>query len=571
MNTLPWQVQDQPTADDLSFLNQKINNFTPIINQLIFPSSGTGSPFWAISGSNIYNTNSGSVGVNTANPAANVSLTVDQPLGGQVAQFASSAGGNPYITTLGGTSQSYFGNNRNSNGFVGTISNSSFTIKTNTFDRMYFGSGIDYNLGNLEYGSTSGLLSLSTNVAAGGIPSTTILTPISLLSGASGAAAINFYDTTRNGGTPTLFSTLSMGHTPGPGGTDGNVSIDQINSSPTPGGTRWVTHYNAVGGCAPPGQPCGEITFTYPGGNLNLGAYNYIPPGDITSFLTHAVFLHTETQVSSNVAFGFGAAYNPVPGNELSIHLIPPNVPGFGNEINGYHVFGLVNAIIRFDKPWVTGRSTETWVGTGSGTTQLSNSDLILNAAVSSFTFTIGGSTQMVVSASGVGIGGTVTPAATLDIKTGADSHILLGQWGNVNTYNILSLNGLTGSGNQIAGLLGGATADNNIFLISPSSITFTSGLNTIGRFYPNGNLGVGNVSTPAFKLDTGSYEQKTNACAGVTTCTATCTAGKQVMSGGCSGVTTTFSDSYPSSTSAWTCTITLGNVTAYAICMNID
>ena len=99
-----------------------------------------------------------------------------------------------------------------------------------------------------------------------------------------------------------------------------------------------------------------------------------------------------------------------------------------------------------------------------------------------------------------------------------------------------------------------------------------------------DGKVGVG-VASPAERLDVNgkvkaagfaaSREIVTLACPGAATCTATCTAGKLVMGGGCSyavGVDS-MTATYPFSDTQWKCdyTGTTGNITAYAICSTVE
>lgn len=69
--------------------------------------------------------------------------------------------------------------------------------------------------------------------------------------------------------------------------------------------------------------------------------------------------------------------------------------------------------------------------------------------------------------------------------------------------------------------------------------------------------------------------EVQTNTCNGAATCTATCTAGRSVMGGGCSyavGVDS-MTATYPSGADTWQCNYTgaTGNITAYAICSTVE
>jgi hypothetical protein len=124
-----------------------------------------------------------------------------------------------------------------------------------------------------------------------------------------------------------------------------------------------------------------------------------------------------------------------------------------------------------------------------------------------------------------------------------------------------------------------------NIGLYGYASGTDAWALYVYGKSYFSDNVGIG-TKDPAERLDLGGgnikmgYEIITNQCKGasINTCNAVCSAGKQVLGGGC--VTnvwssTTIASSYPINTTTWQCQI-LGSVTdpnylnAYAICANI-
>jgi hypothetical protein len=66
-------------------------------------------------------------------------------------------------------------------------------------------------------------------------------------------------------------------------------------------------------------------------------------------------------------------------------------------------------------------------------------------------------------------------------------------------------------------------------------------------------------------------WEQITNACgAGVTTCTATCSANKVILGGGCTSTVALTSSSSGGAKSSWTCTSAIGTITAYVTCARL-
>lgn len=116
-------------------------------------------------------------------------------------------------------------------------------------------------------------------------------------------------------------------------------------------------------------------------------------------------------------------------------------------------------------------------------------------------------------------------------------------------------------------------------------SATITEGM----RLDQNQFLGIGTAS-PATKLHMSSgtltvdgtggnlsvsgtsglgYEVITNACgAGVTTCTATCTGSKVILGGGCTSTVALLGDG--GGTTSWTCSSTVGTITAVAYCARL-
>lgn len=86
-----------------------------------------------------------------------------------------------------------------------------------------------------------------------------------------------------------------------------------------------------------------------------------------------------------------------------------------------------------------------------------------------------------------------------------------------------------------------------------------------------------GGVSIPNGALSIGYERPASNKCTNTTTCTATCPAGKYVLSGGCGRGywSSPIRSSFPSANNSWTCTIDDNDnyleVTAYAVCARLN
>ena len=107
--------------------------------------------------------------------------------------------------------------------------------------------------------------------------------------------------------------------------------------------------------------------------------------------------------------------------------------------------------------------------------------------------------------------------------------------------------------------------------VIGSTLVVRNDGTVGIGTAVPSERLEVaGKVKATGFAA---SRARITNLCAGNTLCTATCSAGKLLMGGGCSGNSgSSLLNSYPSSDTVWTCDYNVAtDVTAYAICSTVE
>lgn len=220
---------------------------------------------------------------------------------------------------------------------------------------------------------------------------------------------IDSYDL--NGSVITKFSHRTWGHDTYGLGT-GNVSEDEFNDMVSTGGTRHVMHFNP-NGCSVAGQPCTENTWQWPGGNLNIGAYNTVVPGDASSYLTHRVFIHNETQVSTNGVMGFGYATQAVAGHEVAFDIVPPFAIGFGTPANNMNAIRMLFGYLQFAEPYTIGYATETYIGMGAASQNnghaINSGDMDFNVpSLSTFNFTVNGSTQASISTYGLEVGASV-------------------------------------------------------------------------------------------------------------------------------------------------------------------
>lgn len=143
----------------------------------------------------------------------------------------------------------------------------------------------------------------------------------------------------------------------------------------------------------------------------------------------------------------------------------------------------------------------------------------------------------------------TAVPQARLDV--GGFAHVA----------SSLTISGLGTSGSQTA-----------FSVIGSTLIVRADGLVGIGTA-PTERLEVaGKVKASGFAA---GRERVAAACGAVANCTATCTAGKIVMGGGCrsTNAADTLLNSYPPDDSSWQCdySAAAGNVTAYAVCSTVE
>lgn len=187
---------------------------------------------------------------------------------------------------------------------------------------------------------------------------------------------------------------------------------------------------------------------------------------------------------------------------------------------------------------------------------------------------------------------------ATLSLYTASGTVSMLQPWSNppANGTELGSFGMYysTGLNRQVAGAItanveSGAVASPGVVALIPTQLRFNnsnqSGANTIqmvltstGSLLLGASSVAGDASSVKLHVITSSatidgqlnigWEQITNACgAGVTTCTATCSANKVLLGGGCTSLVSLTGDSSGGSTNSWTCTSALSTITAYVTC----
>ena len=108
----------------------------------------------------------------------------------------------------------------------------------------------------------------------------------------------------------------------------------------------------------------------------------------------------------------------------------------------------------------------------------------------------------------------------------------------------------------------GTTTVQGNAFSVGGSTLVVSGG-----------HVGIGTTS-PAFKLDTNSFSITSTLCNSATSCTNTCAAGLQIITGGCGAGTVSqyITASYPASLTVWNCfSSATTTLTAYTICGSMN
>lgn len=156
---------------------------------------------------------------------------------------------------------------------------------------------------------------------------------------------------------------------------------------------------------------------------------------------------------------------------------------------------------------------------------------------------------------------------------------------GTIDGSNISSATSLTVGSSYVGGMtqLGNSTpaliAGQNLLYGNISSISSGGNLillqnNFVDKFFvdKDGNATISGNATVGGNLDFG-YELITNDCGSVSTCQASCTTGKKILSGGCNtSGSVSLRESYPEATkTTWTCGASnINTMSAYAICARI-
>lgn len=257
-------------------------------------------------------------------------------------------------------------------------------------------------------------------------------------------------------------------------GTSGGIHI----ASGVPGSTSMALYNNSG-------------TLTWNGialatGSSVSGTTNYVPVYTGASSLGNSVIY----QNGSNVGIG-------TTGPQSLVHA-------YGGEVqvgsSGASCATANNGAIRFSGAALYYCTGTTWTSVSGGASGSVSSGTAGQVAYYQSTgTTVVGTSTINILANNVGIG-TASPAAKLDINTGANTNVVFGRDASFTTYNALSLNGnVTDAGN--IGFFAGDSTDPNMYVQATGGIYFRTGGSSIRAVITStGNVGI-NTLGPTYTL----------------------------------------------------------------------
>ena len=157
---------------------------------------------------------------------------------------------------------------------------------------------------------------------------------------------------------------------------------------------------------------------------------------------------------------------------------------------------------------------------------------------------------------------GTTAPGAKLDVDNSAAA-----------STAAISLNSQTGQNSQLLMKINGTLKSAFTSVASDTSLRINHNGSDRLTIAASGNVGIGTTApTAALDIGTGSigmgYEQVVATCPSAGACGVSCSAGKQVLGGGCDLATNAVLQTKPNSTTGWTCTATgTTYMNVWAIC----
>ena len=389
---------------------------------------------------------SGNVGIGTTSPGT--ALTVNVATGGEIGRFASGASGDAYIRVDAGSSRGYFGTNRDSNSFVGTLATTNFSLRTDNTDRVTINTSGNVGIGTTSPSAFNGATGKVT-IVPGGTGNTT---PGLLVGGtdANTDIGISLVNTAASG---RHWQILSSGGATGIGA--GNLNFYDLTTGGNGGARLSINSSGNVGiGTTSPAQLLSVSGNGYLTGGLGIGQTE-TTAGNITGTGRLSITSTSATSTFSTGGLTVGTSQFVVQQSSGNVG-IGTTSPGSLLSVSGSSGFGLVNTgtgntFYAYDEasdasPFVIDNAGNVGIGTtgpteklhvnGSGITRLlvsssdNNPELIVRAGGGAvdpnFIFQSEGGTRI------AGIGGSGGSSLVFSAGTTADVKVKLDSAGNV-------------------------------------------------------------------------------------------------------------------------------------------